>query len=518
MRTLPFAAALAALLPSALFAQAPTVDSVVVETHNVFGPEEAERNFLFRLANALHVRTRTWVVRRELLFRAGEPYDSAAVAETLRNLRARRLFRDVAIDTLRRNGRLLARVTTDDGWTTNLNLSARSTGGEFTWGTGVTERNLLGTGNLAGASYRHEADRNALRIRGQLNRLGGTGLFAEGFYDDLTDGTAGEWAVRKPFRALGDRLAVHLEGAAAGQRLLQFREGDVDSPVEFYRRGFLQRVDVMVAPVAGTRGYVRVGIGGQIRREEIFPIADTAVVIPDSVSGAVRAFGEWLRPRYKVVRHYNGFARDEDVDLSTRIRFGAWLAPSGLGYAESGVGPEVEVQTGVGFGEQFVRLEARAHGLFTGTGLDSGAVQGAVTVASLALPRQAVVLRIEGGLQDGPVPGSEFDLGHGVGPRAFRSHAFTGTRAIWGTLEHRWFAWDEIAGLFGLGFATFVDYGGAWFDGEAPRYGGDAGLGIRIGATRSTGANVGRIDLARTFGDGPEAGRWVVSFGRSLEF
>ena len=89
---------------------------------------------------------------------------------------------------------------------------------------------------------------------------------------------------------------------------------------------------------------------------------------------------------------------------------------------------------------------------------------------------------------------------------------------VWGSLEHRVFAVDEVAGLLGIGFAAFIDYGGAWFRDEPRRMGGDVGLGLRLGTTRSAGPNVGRIDLAYKFGHGIDGKRWVVSFGRGFAF
>ena len=111
----------------------PVVDTIVIVTRNVFGSEEAHENMAFRAANSLHVTTRVAVVRRELLFRAGEPYDSALVAETERNLRRLGIFRDVTIDSARVGSRLGVIVQTADGWTTQLNLSAYYTGGTFSW-------------------------------------------------------------------------------------------------------------------------------------------------------------------------------------------------------------------------------------------------------------------------------------------------------------------------------------------------------------------------------------------------
>jgi hypothetical protein len=139
--------------------------------------------------------------------------------------------------------------------------------------------------------------------------------------------------------------------------------------------------------------------------------------------------------------------------------------------------------------------------------------------AAVRFARQATVLHVEAGAQQSPVPGGEFDLGNGVGPRAFGPHAFNGTRMIWGTIEHRVFVLDEVLKVLGLGFAGFVDYGGAWYPGEPRRVGGDAGFGLRCGATRSTGPNLGRLDLAYRFGDGTLGkNRWIVSFGRAYTF
>ena len=177
--------------PPALLAQAgPIVDSVAIETHDIFDSTEARASFLFGLANALHVTTQPWVVRREVLIRAGAPLDERLVAETARNLRSLGLFRRVVIDTVRANGRLVARVVTYDGWTTTLETALSSTGHVVTWSAGLTERNLLGTGNLVGASYRKEVDRRAWRFRGQANRALGTRVVGAGYAPGGGDGVA----------------------------------------------------------------------------------------------------------------------------------------------------------------------------------------------------------------------------------------------------------------------------------------------------------------------------------------
>jgi hypothetical protein len=236
---------------------------------------------------------------------------------------------------------------------------------------------------------------------------------------------------------------------------------------------------------------VRLSISGQVKREEYFPKADSLSAIPDTVTGSVGFFADLNRARYKVTTHYIGFDRDVDIDLSTRLLVGMWLAPTALGYDRGGIGPRGFFQTGAIVGKQWMRFSAQANGLFTSAGLDSGQVWAGFTFVSQALRKSATVFHVEAMSRKGTPPGQEIDLGHGIGPRAFDVHAFTGERAVWGSIEHRAFVIDELFNLLGVGFAGFVDYGGAWYPDQPARFGGDIGAGIRFGATRSSGPNVG---------------------------
>ena len=514
MRALPLLPLL--FLPTGLLAQAPVIDSIALETHNIYDSVQARSNLLAGLMNALHIRTRPWVVRRELLFDVGDSVDARRLEETERNLRRLGIFRDAHVDTVRVDDRLVARVVTYDGWTTSLETALSFTGDVVTWSVGLNERNVLGTGHLLGGNYRKEVDRDAWRVRAQLNRLFGSRATVAGFYDNLSDGQAAAWNGGAPFRAMDDRFEVLLPGQVADRRVLRFRDGTVSDTL--WRRALIQEARFGWAPVAGPGGYLRVGVYGQARREQYLAIEDTALASPDSAFGVVGAWAELFRPRFLEVTHYNGFARREDIDLGTRVTLGLSLAPPAFGYPRAGVVPAVGLQVGAGTPVAFARLRAAAHGLFTSEGLDSGQVWAGLTLASRLVSRQATVVHVQGGVQENPAPGAEFDLGHGRGPRAFAPHAFTGTRSIWGIAEHRVFLVDALFGLMGIGVAGFFDYGGAWFADQPRRLGGDVGLGLRTGATSATGPNVGRLDLAYRFGDGLTGSRWVVSFGTAFEF
>ena len=109
-------------------------------------------------------------------------------------------------------------------------------------------------------------------------------------------------------------------------------------------------------------------------------------------------------------------------------------------------------------------------------------------------------------------------MGLGSGPRAFGSHAFTGNRSIFATAEYRFTVVDNLGGLVGLGIAGFVDHGGAWYAGSRRRVGWDAGVGLRVGASRSSDTPALRFDLARRFANDAGPSGWVLTVGKGFAF
>ena len=122
------------------------------------------------------------------------------------------------------------------------------------------------------------------------------------------------------------------------------------------------------------------------------------------------------------------------------------------------------------------------------------------------------------GWQDSPAPGSEFDFGLGIVPRAFRQHAFTGDRAFLTSAEYRFTLTNEAAKLAAIGLGAFVDFGGAWWHDSPRRTGWDFGLGLRLGPTRATNVKSTRVDLAYRLKNDAQPGGWVVVVGSGFAF
>src|SRR5207302_1214019 len=80
------------------------------------------------------------------------------------------------------------------------------------------------------------------------------------------------------------------------------------------------------------------------------------------------------------------------------FHLGLWAAPRAWGYgpASAGVGVELRGQLSALWPGGFVVLRAGANGVFTAGVPDSGRVSGGLTVASQNLPKQTLVLHLEG--------------------------------------------------------------------------------------------------------------------------
>ncbi len=493
----------------------PMVQSVEVHRRDIFDPEE--RSWYARVANALHIQTRTKVIQRELLFRPGQAYDSALVAESERNLRSLGVFRRVQIDSVRTDSGLTMRVLAKDGWSTRADWRFRSVGKDIEFTIGLVEDNLLGTATMASVRYRKTTDRTSVALGFRRPRLfaGRVGLAAA--YENRSDGEVAALVLEQPFFSLTAPFAFSLEGDIRDERILRFFNGQDEAGDSLSRRYGLARGTVAWALRASTDGFLRLGVTGQVVRDDYLPRGVPAE-FPRTVTGAVGSHLVWNKADFLVTQGVAGFGREEDVDLGTTVRAGAMLAPKAFGYDRNGIAPLVAARVGTRIPGGFGFLEGLAGGLYNSAGLDSGAVQLAATAVLKMRPGHVAVAHVEGGWLKDPLPGQEFDLGLSVGPRAFRSHAFTGDRMVFATAEYRVTVTDDFLGLVGLGVAGFVDHGGAWYSGSPKRFGWDTGLGLRLGATRASATDALRFDLAYRFENDAQGAGWVLTVGKGFVF
>jgi len=510
-----------ALLPAAPAAgqapkpSAPVIRDVVIDRAEVFDSLEAKRFWGFALVNALHARTRVYVIRRELLFAPGEPFDTARTNESARNLRALAIFRDVWIDTVTTDSGVTVRVRTTDGWTTELGFGLRTSGTQHVINASVQETNLLGTRTIATLGYQNDPDRTTVIVGFDTPRLIANRVGIGASYARLSDGHAAGATLNAPFYSLSSRQGGFLAWGLFDGRVLHYEAGDPFPKDSAHRQNAILRAEGAVALDASSRGYFRLGFTGQVLRDD-FGEQGSTVALPRTITVAVGPYVAARRPHYIQVHNYEAMGRVEDVDLGLTVRTDVLLAPNAWGYERNGIGGRVAASVGTRVPAGFAQAGASISGLRSTEGTDSSSVDASLLTVVQPNDSHLLVGRIAGGKLNNPPFGAEYDLGLGYAVRAFPAHAFTGDRYYLVNGEYRYLVLPRFLGLLGLGVAGFVDHGGAWFDGMERRTGTDAGFGFRIGSIRSAGSVVGRLDFAYRFASDVEQGGWVISLGRGF--
>ncbi len=512
------------LLPAVLGAQTPAPDSsrivraVAVERVGIFDPGE-DQNWLARAGTALHTTTRRRVVEREVLVRPGEPFDSARVAETARNLRALGIFRRVFIDSVRTDSGLVLRVTTKDGWSAHPQFDFSSTGGQTAYSVGLEEVNLFGNAAYGAISFANNPDRSAITALFRQPRLFASRVYLQTGVQIRSDGRSLSLGIGQPFLNYSARSGVTVSALDFDGDVLRFVDGGPAASSVLRRRYALFRADGARALAASPGGFVRIGLLAQLRRDDFLPRAATATTpFPRTVTAAAGPY-LWLnRADFLVVHNYRSFLREEDIDLSPGLVVGAYATPKAFGYDQNGVGLSGGTQAGLRLPGGFAAVRATATARYTGAGLDSGSVR--LTGLWMAQPTRLHTLAVQAqlGWLKNQVPGEEFDLGLARGPRAFYQHAFTGDRLVNVTAEYRWTAAEDLWNALGLGLALFVDHGGAWYAGSPRRTGTDAGFGLRLGPSRTTSGEAIRIDFARRVRTDRQRAGWVVVVGSGVRY
>lgn len=498
------------------------IDSVVVRAENVFSERTADEHWIYRTANSARFQTRSGVVEQELLFGAGDSLDFALLAETERILRGLDLFRTVEVDTVVVDGRVIAVVHTQDAWSTLPILTGSlASDGTLTGRVGLTERNVLGTGNLLSLSYRKSTDRDGGDFSTRWRRLAGTQVDIGADLALLSDGNSLAWTISDPWRSLEDGFVLQVAGATADRQRLQYRTFSATrrDTLRYRHHLYGQNLTIGIAPIATPHRVLRFEASASLRNERYLLQAgkDPPLVVPDSVFADVGLFVAYELPRFRVVGYVDGL-NEQDADLTTGITLGMRLAPAAFGYERSGIGPVVAVRGGTTSGPLLLRAGFLANGLFNAGGLDSGRVVASVTGGLLGRNRHATLLHVQGGVLESPAPGREFDLGFSAPPRSFEPHSFVGTRSLWGTLEHRWYALPRVFDQFGAALAGYFDFGGAWYEGQEARWGAEFGIGLRTSSRLAPGAESSRVDLGYKLGPGIDGSRFVLTLGTGFTF
>ncbi|MCP4706486.1 MAG: hypothetical protein GY865_17955, partial [candidate division Zixibacteria bacterium] len=131
------------------------IDSIIIENGDIFDLNLPENeNWIFKLANKLHVNTKKHVIMRELLFKEGDLFSEELANESGRNLRSLPYLFNAQIETtVTDSGRNVVKVTTSDRWTLAGGPTISRNSGQTTYQLGFEEVNFLGYGQRVSFDY-----------------------------------------------------------------------------------------------------------------------------------------------------------------------------------------------------------------------------------------------------------------------------------------------------------------------------------------------------------------------------
>ena len=187
------------------------IEEVQIATLDVFDERDPMPDFV----NVLHTTTRQQVIRRELLFREGEPYRSLFAHETARNLREIAQLSIVLIVPVQgsRPDRVRVLVITKDVWSLRLNWLLQSQNGHINYLVlNPSEENLFGSHAVVGglfildpAVYSVGASLSHRRLLGSHQMVSLSASFIKNRDTGATEGSFGEFRYGQPLYSLDTR-------------------------------------------------------------------------------------------------------------------------------------------------------------------------------------------------------------------------------------------------------------------------------------------------------------------------
>jgi hypothetical protein len=491
------------------------ISFVFVDNNAIFDTADPDLDDRFRwayeAANALHIRTRQWVIRRELLFAPGDCYDPFVLAETERVLRGYTFLAEVDVYGVRQtDGTHHVVVNTRDDWSTRIDLRLRFDDGIRFEGARLSELNFLGMGQTVGVFW-YERDvardyglsywapqvgRSRWDLSAALGRTRAGTLFRQEIGYPFV-GEIGHWAGREAYvrdEQFFDYVLLDDRDSASPHVLVPTRDKRFDLSV---LRRFGDRGRALLAGLGVSSrqleypGSIDIAPGGNF--EERVP-ADTITAAPvlaqTTVRDAVRVhvlLGA-RNVRWIERRGLDGMQGEEDIRLGFEL--GADIGRSipaygddditlaGLFYGAVEAGGSLLVARGRVDGTRdlgFSPGDSRWGDVFAGVELFAYLRRSADSPGTLLLRADAA-----GGWRTSTP--FQLTLGGERGVRGFDRQRFPAGRRLVLTLEHRHYLGWPFGGLFDTGVSVFADGGRTWR--------GDSPFGVNSGWRVSAGTGL----------------------------
>ncbi len=468
--------------------------------------DPAQDNPLFRLANALHVKTREQTLRELLPFLLeGEPFTPQELVEAERILRDVDWLYDARVVPLRRCGEVVdLLVVTRDVWTILPAVDFDRSGGESSGSLGVQDENLFGRGETLGVVFEDGVDRSGFGVFYFDPSVAGSHWRLSASAADNDDGHRLDLDLRQPFRSLDERRSSGFR-VTDDERIQPLYDTGFEA-AEFSQRTRSGRVHA--ARSAGrVDGHVRRWTAGLAWWDFAFARAPGDLQperLPEDRRAVYPFVGfESIEDDYVPITNLALIGRAQDLHLGRRVAATVGLAPDAFGADDGRLIFDASWRDAI---------RPRDALILTG----NAALEGALTTSDreaenlyLSAGAELQLLQtdawrfyaaLDGTWTRGLTDDVQLQLGGSRGLRGYPQRFQQGDRRLRLRLEERWYASGEPLRLFRWGAAMFVDAGRAWFDDDPDDaengWLANAGLGLRVMPTRLPTSGMIHIDVA----------------------
>lgn len=478
---------------------------IEIQRRPIFDPDNPkENNWLFLLADRLHVPTRESAIRAQLLFKRGDRYSRRLLDETARNMRQNLDFmREPVIQPVRfQDGIVDIVVITNDVWTLQPQLNFGRSGGKNTASADFTDDNFLGFGKHVEFGHQESVDRRSNFLTWSDPNVWGTRWQDSLTVGDNSDGKLWNVAATLPFYSLE---TPYDGGGSLGDSHSVFTRYSLGNPYDTYQAD--RRVnDAFVgrALLIDEFWTERLLVGVRQDDSQFAPVPNKALLAPlpaDRNLVYPYARMQWLQNDYETTRNLELIAFTEDLHFGLDGSVGlGWAAPF-LGADRKALLADSELGYNWRFGSaNLLFAYARVYTRFEYGRMDDAIASPNVSYYLTTSEHSRFLLHASADFGHNLDTDHYLEIGGDTGLRGYPLRYQNGENRAQITLEERVYTDWYLFQLLHVGGAVFFDSGRTW--GEAPvatpQFGWlrDVGIGLRLGSGRSSFGSVIHVDLA----------------------
>jgi len=511
-----------------LEARKAAIGKIEVEVGDVFDLTKPDENtWIGRTANHLHITSREVVIRRVLLFKAGDPVRERRIYETERLLRALPFVKTARIEPrVDPDGTVVAVVRVRDAWTTQVNAGYSQVGGQKTMNFGLDEKNFLGQGKSVAFDLSKDPVRSTWGLTYGDPQLFGSRWTLQANTQYLTDGFVRSIQLLRPFFALNTPWSA---GAALSEthNLLYF----YDQGKAIYQAPFIQNAVGFTGGLLLHESEDRVWRGGLLLQRQdtaygaITQNAPAGSLLPPTLTDRrLRGPGLTVATQEDAFEEFVnllGMDNPEDYNL-------AWNGDMALGtytraWGSTMAAPFFMIEATKGWsnsGDNLSLFTASWSGRKPATGLENSLMSFSLVKYHKLAENQILAGLVAVDLARRPDPENWYYIGGDQGLRGYPNELHPGDARWLTSLDYRYLTEQRWWGLVRLGYSVFMDLGSVRrMDGEGwSRTYADVGFGLRLGNLKSSIGRVILLSVAVPVNREPYQNRWQFSIGNTVRF